>query len=190
MNTFLVHTVFSNVSIYMYCFLGKICFWKGIFFKTFLLFFKIFSVTFLRENPLLPLYSQHPKHFLLYHCTCWVSSEFLGLKVSWKGFATCHKATYSPNTALKCLADQWTSRVKDSVDNDFSLNQHPNEILGRRGCYQRDIKGALGAIATLNCFSTKCFTFLVWKSFVWKISCVFFKKKKKGQVGLQSSEVF
>lgn len=153
-----------------------------------LIFLKIFNLT-SRGKPSFPCPPQHPKKFPLYHFTCWDTTEFLGLKISWAGFPTCHKATRSPNAALKCLADQWTSTVDDSVDDNFSLNQHPNKILGRRDCYQWDIKGDLGTIPTLHCLSAKCFTSLFWNSFVWKASCVF-RGKRRGWVALWSSKIF
>lgn len=135
MNAFLVHAVFSNTGIYMYCFLGKISFRKGIFFNFYYCHYFLKSLVWLLqgENPLSPLCPpQQPKRFPLNYLTCWDTGEFSGLKVSWTGFPICHKATDSPNTALTCLADPWTSTIEDSVDNYFFLNQHPNKILGRK----------------------------------------------------------
>lgn len=112
----------------------------------------------------------------------------MGLKVSWAGFPTCHKATYAPNRALKHLAEQWTSPVGNSVGENFSLNQHINKISGRRDSSQISFYISLITNATL-CFPTKYFFFRTWNSFVWKVSCVL-GLKNKDWAGLWSREIF
>lgn len=156
MSITLSHTVFSNISIYTYCCLGKISVLKNpnIILS---LFYRIFNPTPRRKPSLTPPTPQHPKQFHSYHFSCWEIGEFWDLK-PWAEFPTCHKAMYSPNTALKCLADQWTSTVGDySADENFYFSQHSNRINERLlsvRCKRRSGNYR-------NTSSMQCFTFLI-----------------------------
>lgn len=145
------------------------------------------SLTWLKGKTLLSLPAPQTNPF--FHFICWDSGEFGGLKVSWAGFPTCHKATYGPNRALKHLAEQWASPVDNSVDGNFCLNQDTNKIPGRRDSSQISFSISLIRITTLHCFSTKCFSFLAWNIFVWIGRCAL-RLKNKGWVGWWSGEIF
>lgn len=72
---------------------------------------------------------------------------------------------HGPNRALEHLAGQGASPVDNSVDDNFSLNQHTNKISGRGDSSQVSFYISLVTITTLYSLSTKCFSSLAWKQF-------------------------
>lgn len=116
----------------------------------------------LKGKPSFP--SQHPKQIPLFTSSVGIL-ENLGI---WK-----YPRQDSPPvtkqhmvlTALEHLAGQGASPVDNSVDDNFSLNQHTNKISGRGDSSQVSFYISLVTITTLYSLSTKCFCFLAWKQF-------------------------